>query len=114
MEFFYRVYVGYVGSCGICNSIWCAMNADELTNDTLIVPSSTEQARRWLQAVKSMPHVSWHRLSVLLRVPASTLWRFANGGKLPHKYKKNLGIYYDRKLIDMPVEELRWALDNRS
>jgi hypothetical protein len=48
-----------------------------------------------------------------LGVPAGTLWRFANGGKLPRKYKRNLGIHYDRKLHDMPTKELRWSLENR-
>jgi hypothetical protein len=57
--------------------------------------------------------VKWHGLNDFLGIPVGTLWRFANGGKLPAKYKPKLGIYYDRKLNDMPTKELRWALNNR-
>jgi hypothetical protein len=57
--------------------------------------------------------VSWNKLSVFLGIPAGTLWRFANGGKLPSKWKSRLGIYYDRKISDMPSDELLWAIQNR-
>jgi hypothetical protein len=60
-----------------------------------------------------MPGVTWQNLSEFLGVPAPTLRRFAKGGKLPQKYKRNLGIHYDRKLHDMPKKELWWALENR-
>jgi hypothetical protein len=78
-----------------------------------IVPSSTEQARRWLKHLVADDGVSWQGLSDFLGVPVGTLWRFANGGKLPHKHKKKLGIYYDRKLHEMPTKELKWAIENR-
>ena len=85
-----------------------------MTNSARTLPSNTEHARIWLKGLTAMPDVTWQGLSEFLGVPVGTLWRFAHGGKLPHKYKKNLGIYYDRKLHDMPKKELRWAIEHRT
>ena len=86
---------------------------EERTNYTRHLPPNTETARPWLQWLNKSNSVSWGRLGRFLGVPGSSLSRFANGGKLPPKHKPKLGIYYDRKLYDMPVKELRWAIENR-
>ena len=85
----------------------------ERTNYEKHLPPNTEEARKWLNTMNKDYHISWERLGMFLGVPFGSLSRFAKGGKLPHKYKKKLGIYYDRKLHDMPKRELRWALENR-
>ena len=82
-------------------------------NTETYYPPSTEGARQWIRDGIRIWHISLNRISLRLGIPVGTLSRFADGGKLPHKHKHKLGIYYDRKLIDMPVNELRWALENR-
>ena len=85
----------------------------ERTNYEKHLPPNTEVARKWLKWLNSTQGMAWENLSENLGVPVGSLHGFAYGRKLPHKYKKKLGIYYDRKLHDMPKRELRWALENR-
>ena len=84
-----------------------------MTTEPLSIPTSTYEARIWLHTLNANYRIAWWRLALFLGVPAPTLSRFAKGGKLPHKYKRNLGIHYDRKISEMPEEELRWAIENR-
>ena len=77
------------------------------------LPHSTDTARDWLLWLNSTLDISWQRISLVLGVPAGTLWSVAHGGKIPSKWKPRLGVYYKRVLYDMPVAELRWALENR-
>ncbi len=84
-----------------------------MSTEPISIPTSTEGARTMLHTLNATYHVSWAGISEFLGVPAPTLSRFAKGGKLPHKYKRKLGLYYDRKISDMPKKELRWAIEHR-
>ncbi len=84
-----------------------------MTNYPKHLPTNTYNARQWVRGMYSIPGVTWERFGEILDVPAPTLRRFAKGGKLPQKYKRNLGLYHNRKLHDMPKRELRWAIKHR-
>ena len=83
------------------------------TNKEIIVPHDTEGVRELLNTLNKDYHVSWERIGAFLGVPAGTLWNIANGGKIPRKWKRRLGVRYNVDLWDMPVRELRWAIENR-
>ena len=87
---------------------------EEVTNTPQHVPHDTYTARIWLLHLNATMGVSWGKMGAFLGVPAGTLWAIANGGSIPSKWKHRLGVYYDRKLWDMPVKELRWAIENRT
>jgi hypothetical protein len=84
-----------------------------MTKPELAIPHNTETARDFLNTLNRMYDVSWERIASVIGVPVGTLWHIANGGKIPPKWKPKLGVYYKRVLYDMPVAELRWALENR-
>jgi hypothetical protein len=84
-----------------------------MTNTEIIVCPRTDNVRIMLKTLNGYYGVSWNKLSRFLGVPVGTLWRIANGGKIPKKWKQKLGVYYNRKLYDMPVDELRWAIEHR-
>jgi hypothetical protein len=86
----------------------------ERTNYEKYLPPNTDIARKWVKWLYLTYDLTWKDLSEFLGVPVGTLHGFAHGRKLPHKYKRNLGIHYDRKLHDMPTKELRWSIENRT
>ena len=85
-----------------------------MTTPEIIVPNDTDSVRSLLNTLNGDYRVSWGRMGAYLGVPGSTLHRIAHGGSIPSKWKHRLGVYYDRKLWDMPVKELRWAIENRT
>jgi len=77
------------------------------------LPHNTETARDWLNTLNATLDIPWERISLVLGIPLGTLCHIAHGGKIPSKWKPKLGVYYKRRLHDMPVAELRWSLENR-
>ena len=70
------------------------------SNDTV------QQALIRLNTVHAM---SWARISQKVGIPAATLWDVAHGKPVPRKWRRRVF----RDLFAMPVEELRWSIDNR-
>ena len=77
-------------------------------------PRSNETVSKVLLDAASTKDMTWGRLSVLLGVPAGTLWDVAHGKPVPRKWRSRLGLGVYRDLYAMPVKELRWAIKNRS
>ena len=85
-----------------------------MTNSVYLPPPSTEGIRRAIKDANVVNGMPWQRINEITGIPIGTLTRFARGGKLPRKWKANLGLKYYQDLWDMPVGVLRRALDNRT
>ena len=46
-------------------------------------------------------------------IPAGTLGAIIKGGKIPDKYKKQLGFYRVTRWRDLSSDDLRFAIENR-
>ena len=72
---------------------------------------TSDKVRLALLRLNSMPSMSWGRISQRIGIPAPTLWDIAHGKPIPRKWMRRWRVYHD--LFAMPVDELRWALENR-
>ena len=64
-----------------------------------------------LQRLHDEYGTSWGRIAQEIGIPAATIWDIAHGKAIPRKWRHRWTVSYD--LYAMPVDELRWALENR-
>jgi len=76
-------------------------------------PPLMETGRKVLNRLNSTYGVSWEKISEITGISIGSLCRYADGGKLPNKYKSRLGLVYYHDLFAMPEKELYWAIKNR-
>lgn len=81
------------------------------TNTEIPIPHNTETVRDMLNTLNRIYGISWHRISAVLGVPEGTLWSIAQGGKIPHKWKRNL--ICNKRLHERETSYLRWAILHR-
>ena len=74
------------------------------------IPHSTETVSKHIKHQVRTVGKTYAELGRETGVPAGTLWHIANGGKVPRRWRARLGLM---RLFDMPVAELRWAIENR-
>jgi hypothetical protein len=84
-----------------------------MTTNAKHIPPTMDNARKVLIYQNRYQDITWHRLSEIYAVPVGTLHRFAHGGKIPPKWKANLGLKVYPDLFAMPPDTLLWKLENR-